>query len=294
MARGKHSTSWPVGATVTTAMCMALVLLLVIAMAATTQVASKLTRQVQESAGLNLSIANNVMPDQLDSLNSYIAAMPFVAHTRVVTRSEALQQWKDETGEDLVVILGENPLNASIEVNVKSPWACNDSLASIKQELEQTPGVIDVATSTRQVDNIMSNAQHLLTAIAVSAVLLLVIAVVLITSLVRLQTYSQRFHIHTMTLVGANTWFIVRPYMLRGAIMGLVAGVMAGGVAIMAWRGLAASHDPFYHALITCLAPHDVMTIVALTTLLGVVVSATATALAAKHYTRASHDELYA
>ncbi|MBQ0068444.1 MAG: permease-like cell division protein FtsX [Bacteroidales bacterium] len=294
MARGKHSTLWPIGATVTTAMCMALVLLLVTAMAATTLVASKLTRQVQESAGLNLSIANNVMPDQLDSLNSLIAAMPFAAHTHVVTRSEALQQWKDETGEDLVVILGENPLNASIEVNVKTQWSSNDSLVSIKQGLEQMPGVIDVATSTRQVDNIMNNAQHLLTVIAVSAALLLIIAIVLITSLVRLQTYSQRFHIHTMTLVGANTWFIVRPYMLRGAIMGLVAGVLAGGVVIMTWRGLAASHDPFYHALVTCLAPHDVVTVVTLTTLLGVIVSAIAAALAAKHYTRASHDELYA
>lgn len=294
MISSNRKASWHLGATITTAFSMALVLLMLGAMASVSIVALKLSKQVQESAGLSLSIANNVMPDQLDSISASIEQQPYVAHTHVVTRSEALQQWKNETGEDLVELLGENPLNATVEVNVKRPWASSDSLAAIKQSLEQLPGVIDVATSQRQVDNIMNNAHHLLNIIAVSTAILLIVALALIASLVRLQTYSQRFHIHTMTLVGAKTWFIVRPYMLRGAAMGLGAAIVASLVILAVWMALCMSHDPFYHAVSVCLPHRSIALVMAMLAIVGVTTGAVATAIAAKHYTRVSHEELYA
>lgn len=294
MSSGKRTSSWHVGATLTTAFSMALVLLLVGAMAITTIVAVKLTQQMQESTGVNLSIANNVLPEQIDSLSASINAMNFTSSTHVVTRSEALQQWKDETGEDLIELLGENPLNATIVVNVNAPWACSDSLDAIKQRMEQMPGVIDAVTSTRDIDNIVTNAQHLLSIIAVSAGTLFIIAIALIMSVVRLQTISQRFHIHTMTLVGATPWFIVKPYMMRGALMGLIAATMASAVMTLALSTLSSSRDPFYHALSLCLSTRNTVMVMALMALLGIVMGAIATGIAAWHYTRSSQDELYA
>lgn len=293
MTTGRHTASSPLGATITTVLSMALVLLLAGTMAAMGIVASRLVAQVQECAAVNLSVANSVVPTQLDSLNTAIASMPQVARTHVVTRSEALLQWKDETGEDLVELLGENPLNASIEVGVKAQWASSDSLLALKQQLEQLPGVVDASTTTRDVDNIMGNARSMLVAMAVAVVVMLVIAVALIMSMVKLLTYSQRFHIHTMTLVGARTWFIVKPYMWRGAAMGLVAAIIAAAALTAVWAAMMHSHDSLSHALAQCLAWRDMATVTALMAILGAVVGGIAAALAARRYTRSTHEELF-
>lgn len=294
MTTGRRHHSWPLGATITTVFSVALVLLLAGIIAATSFVATSVARQVQESASVSLSIANSVMPDQLDSLDRDIAARPFVARTQIVTRAQALQQWKDETGEDLVELLGENPLNATIEVYVKVPWASADSLASVRQQLETLPGVVDVWTSAHDVDNIVSNTQRLLVIIGGIMLVMLVIAVALIMSLVRLLTYSQRFHIHTMTLVGARTWFIVKPYMWRGALMGLVAAVLATAVLLTGRWMMGQSDDALYQAVAQCLDKGKMAAVVALMTAMGTIVGAVAAALAARKYTRATHDELYA
>lgn len=293
MTTGRLTASWPLGATITTMLSMALVLLLAGTMAAMGIVASRLVAQVQECAAVNLSVANSVMPTQLDSLNTVIGRMPQVARTHVVTRSEALQQWKDETGEDLVELLGENPLNASIEVGVKAQWASSDSLIAVKQQLEQLPGVVDASTTTRDVDNIMDNARNMLTTMAVAVAVMLIIAVALITSMVKLLTYSQRFHIHTMTLVGARTWFIVKPYMWRGAATGLVAAITAAAALTAVWMAMLQSHDSLNHALAQCLAWSDMAAVTLLMTALGAIVGGTAAAIAARKYTRSTHDELF-
>ncbi len=294
MTLSRQRFSLPLGATVTTVMSMALVLLLAGAMAACGIIAATLVRQVQESTAITLSIANNVMPEQLDSLNNNIAALPQVAATHVVTRSEALQQWKEETGEDLVELLGENPLNASIVVAVKQQWADTDSLMVLNERLEQLPGVVDATTTTRDVDNIMTNARSLMTAMAVAVAVMLVIAVVLIASVVRLLTYSQRLHIHTMTLVGARTWFIIRPYMWRGAAMGLVAAILAAALLLAIWAQMTASTDALCSMLALCVSPAHMAAIAVGTVALGTLVGGAAAALAARRYTRITHDELWA
>lgn len=293
MTTQRHHFAAPLGATITTVLSMALVLVLVGAMVIMGAIASRLVQRVQECAAVNLSIANNVMPSQLDSLNATIVAMPQVSRTHVVSRNEALQQWKQETGEDLVALLGENPLNASIEVAVRSPWASPDSLLAVKQELEQLPGIIDAATSNRNVENIIDNAHKLMATLAIAVAVMLVIAMALITSMVRLLTYSQRFYIHTMMLVGASRWFVVRPYMWRGIAMGLTAALLATAIIAGALLAMTSARDPLTLMLAHSTGWNDVALSSALMVIMGIVVGGAAAALAARRYTRLTHDELY-
>ena len=57
--------------------------------------------------------------------------------------------------------------------------------------------------------------------------LLLVIAIGLITNTIRLRVYSQRFILKTMQLVGASNWFIKRPFIWHGMVLGFLSGVLA-------------------------------------------------------------------
>lgn len=50
---------------------------------------------------------------------------------------------------------------------------------------------------------------------------------VLLNNTIRLAVFSRREAINTMKLVGATRWFIIRPFLGRSALQGLVAGVVA-------------------------------------------------------------------
>jgi cell division transport system permease protein len=50
---------------------------------------------------------------------------------------------------------------------------------------------------------------------------------VLIVNTIRLQIYSKRFIINTMTLVGATPWVVRRPFVLRNMLMGVISSMVA-------------------------------------------------------------------
>ena len=68
------------------------------------------------------------------------------------------------------------------------------------------------------------DASLILLAIALA---LLLVSMVLIVNTIRLQIYSKRFIINTMTLVGATSWVTRRPFVLRNMGMGLMASLVA-------------------------------------------------------------------
>ncbi|MFN9355189.1 MAG: cell division protein FtsX, partial [Chitinophagales bacterium] len=62
---------------------------------------------------------------------------------------------------------------------------------------------------------------------------LLIIAVVLIDSTIRLAMFSDRFLIKSMQLVGATRWFIIRPYIWRGILNGILSALIASGLLVL-------------------------------------------------------------
>ena len=59
------------------------------------------------------------------------------------------------------------------------------------------------------------------------AVMLMAISFVLISNTIRLLIYSKRFLIHTMKLVGATKWFIMKPFLGSSITQGILAGLGA-------------------------------------------------------------------
>jgi cell division transport system permease protein len=76
-------------------------------------------------------------------------------------------------------------------------------------------------------DLMSSNINELSLILFIVACILLVVSMVLIINTIRLQIYSQRFIINTMTLVGATPWVVRRPFVLRNMLMGIISSMVA-------------------------------------------------------------------
>ena len=77
------------------------------------------------------------------------------------------------------------------------------------------------------VDDINNNIQKIGVVIGIFVLILLFTVVILINNAFKLALFSQRFLIRSMQLVGATSFFIKKPFVLRAALHGILSGFIA-------------------------------------------------------------------
>ena len=136
------------------------------------------------------------------------------------------------------------------------------------------------------VDTAMRRASTVLLSVAAA---LLLISFVLINNTVNLSIYSRRFLIHTMKLVGATTAFIRRPFVVAGAVNGLISAAVAS-VLLVLLRIYAASAEPMAAVALTWTRMGILIAGVAVC---GVVICSLAAIISTNRFLRSSYDEMY-
>jgi cell division transport system permease protein len=97
----------------------------------------------------------------------------------------------------------------------------------IKQDVEKIPGVFEATYVENLVEEINRNIYRISFVLLVFAALLLFTITILINNTIKLALFSQRFLIRSMQLVGATSWFIQKPFLMRSVWQGLLSGVLA-------------------------------------------------------------------
>ncbi|QCR21360.1 ABC transporter permease [Pontibacter sp. SGAir0037] len=198
--------------------------------------AGKLSDIVKESIEMQVYLDQNLSEVQLVRLQKTFAAKEYVAYkqdtaqVRYISKEEGAKAFLDETGEDFMEFLGENPLRDAYVVRVAADHSGNEELRKIKADLEAVNGVYEVQYVASLIESINSNLQKITLVLLGFAVILIVVVIILINNTVKLALYSQRFLIRSMQLVGATSFFIQRPFLNRAAWQGVVSGIVASAL----------------------------------------------------------------
>ena len=118
---------------------------------------------------------------------------------------------------------------------------------------------------------------------------LLLIAMLLIVNTIRLQIYSKRFIINTMTLVGATSWVTRRPFVLRNMLMGLISGI----VALAVLSGVVYYVDFKLGVLLFPLTWQNITFVSAVVLCSGLLITLLASLIATGRYIRMDNNSLY-
>ncbi len=219
----------------TTIVSVTLVLIIIGIIALVTVSAATETRRLRERLQVSVVMADNVGDSVAVNLAKEVATRPFALSVDVVTKDDALKNWKNDTGEDLEALFGVNPLSPEVAFTVKSDYASESALKKIENELKAMPGVESVALpDSTMVENMNRNIETFALVLGVIAVVMIIISFVLINNTVHLAVYARRFTIHTMQLVGATNGFIRRPFIINNMLSGLVSGLVASGIMAVA------------------------------------------------------------
>jgi len=158
-----------------------------------------------------------------------IAAFPEVQDVNYVSEEEALQRARTELVEfrDAYRDLQVNPLPASIEVRLKDGFRDAATVERVAQRLKGFGFIEDVRYGREWVQKLdylrnITGLVGLVIGMAFAAV-----AVVIIGVTIRLTILQRAREISIMRLVGATNWFIRGPFLLEGALKGLLGGLMS-------------------------------------------------------------------
>ena len=230
-----------------------------------------------------------------DSILSVIKKKPFVLNSAegapitYVSREEAAKEFIQGTKEDFTTLLGENPLRDSYRVKIQEDYFEESKLQEIKKEIEKIKGVYEVVYQEDLADNINRNVTKIYAVLSAFALVMLIIIVLLVNNTIKLAIYSQRFLIRSMQLVGATNGFIQRPYIIRGAIQGLIGGVLSVGLLI-ALQQLAVRN---VEGLLTLQEYDKIALLVSIIVSLGILIGVISTYQSLARYLKMTLDDLY-
>jgi len=160
---------------------------------------------------------------------SDIAAFPEVLNVQYVSEEEALQRAQRELAEFQSVYrdLETNPLPPSIELSLRPEDRDARHAADVADRLRGFDFVDDVRYGqdwVQRLDSLRNIAG--LVGLAIGAAFALV-SIVITGVTIRITVLQRAREISIMRLVGATDWFIRGPFLLEGAIKGLLGGVLA-------------------------------------------------------------------
>jgi cell division transport system permease protein len=157
-----------------------------------------------------------------------IKALEGIREAKYVSKDEAAAIFTREFGEDVVKVLGSNPLPRSLRIAFREEYASRDSIEKKTVPLVRTiVSDADIRYSQGFLGQIEHNARIFTYLTGGIGILVSLSAIVLVGYTIRLAMYARQERIRTMRFVGATGWFIGAPYVIEGALQGLLSGLLA-------------------------------------------------------------------
>lgn len=189
--------------------------------------AKKISDNAKEKVVLTIYLNDSAKEVEIEQLQTRLKLATYVKATNYVSKEAAADLMKDEFGEDFVDNVGYNPLQNSIDVNLKADFVTAHRLDSISDATLSKKFVDDVRYDKDLVSMMNDNVKRISLWVLIISGIFTLIAVLLINSSIRLAVYSKRFIIKTMQMVGATKQFIRRPFVWRSIRLGIIGSILA-------------------------------------------------------------------
>jgi len=207
--------------------------------------------EASQASLLHVYLRDDAAGGDVVSLMNRLSTDPRVSTVVYVTKADALQRAQHMPGlPELAQASDSNPFPASLDVQIKNI----DDVAAIDASVRDDV-TVDPVYPTSYDRGAYQRIQAVLfgAAIAGAAFLALLgfVAVMVTMNSIKIAIHSRRDEIAIMQLVGASRWMVRGPFVIEGAITGVLAGAVAGLITL----GLTATGTSLASGTLTQFAP---------------------------------------
>jgi len=248
-----------------------------------------LSKYFRENLSFSVILDEDAREADIRMLQRDLDAKVYVKSTQYISKDQAAAKLKEDLGEDFVNFLGYNPLSSTIDVYLYANYTHPDSVKKIEKYILEYPIVKEVYYQESLLYLINENVQKISIFLLVISLFLFLIALTIINNTIRLSIYSKRFLIRTMQLVGATRAFIRKPFLVRSAIHGLIAAL----IALILLMSLIYLIEEEFFRFISFGNIYLLLVLSGAIIILGIVISVVSSYFSVNKYLSISEDKLY-
>ena len=199
-------------------------------------------RKLSQEPPIEVYMKLQVSQDELYQTQLMIDQDPDIIESSVNNPEQNYEYFKTNLGSSSSV-LDDFDYNMylpyTFHIRISDPALAQD----VVNRLMLMPGVSKVSQESN-VMHFLTNARRIVNMTTVVAfIVLFLIALFIISNMVRISVYSRASEIEIMKFVGATNFYIRMPYIIEGALVGLISAVCAWVISVMTYRTI------FYKAM---------------------------------------------
>ena len=222
------------GAIITTA----IMLITLAAFLAINDTLNEMVTALGRKSNLIAYVRDDAPPSEISELMRDLQTRTGVGEVRFVSKDAALEiftaRFVDQ--RDLLDVLQTNPLPASVELRMDDPA----SLPALADELRQQAHLFDdIVVPLDVVERLIAISNLARVAGTVMVIALTGVAMFVIVNTIRVAVVARRQEIEIMKLVGATDWFVRGPFVIEGALIGVVGAGIAAIVLVVLYAQAA-------------------------------------------------------
>ncbi len=168
----------------------------------------------------------DISNEQAIGLIHKIKKIEGVRTATIIEKEDAVRIFKDQFGENIVELLGYNPLPVSAVVNVNRSRRDPLRVEPIIKEIRSISNVDEVRYQGNLINKIERNYKRVIDRLPYLSGIVVLIAVLVIYNTIKLSVYSRRDVIETLQLIGASRTFIKLPFIIEGILIGVISATM--------------------------------------------------------------------
>jgi len=183
--------------------------------------------KMKSNINISIFIKDPFNENNIKDYRTELSSKNYIKSVNYVSKDEAAKSFIEETGEDFREILDYNPLPASFVINLNTDVVSKDSLNFVLNNLSSLKWVDEVVFKDRFVYRLLSYLETGKNYLFITTAVLILIAVYLVYSTIKLITNNRMKELETMKLVGAKLSTIKMPIILNGVMAGLIASIIS-------------------------------------------------------------------
>ena len=195
---------------------------------------------IEERVEVAVYLRDDARQSEIDLVLTELAAIPEVRAVTFVSKRDALERARSDLPEsaELFSDLEVNPLPQSLEVELRPGTRTPEVVRKVSDAAMMYPFVEDARYGREWVDRLFALRRIGAASTAVLGTAFAMVAALIIGTALRIAIFARREEIYVMRLVGATNGFIRRPFLLEGAISGLLGGLLAWALTYGTYRGV--------------------------------------------------------
>jgi cell division transport system permease protein len=181
---------------------------------------------------VSVFLTNDVTQPQRDAIAAELNQLPQVKHVYYESKQQAYERFKQQFKDvpQLVKSTQADALPESYRVQLKDP----QKYLVVASAVQNMSGVDEVQGRSKALEKFFRLLNRLQFIGLIASIVVLVAAVLLILNTVQVSAMSRRRETRIMRLVGASDLYIQGPFILEGAVAGLIGGLLgSGAVAVL-------------------------------------------------------------